>query len=64
LLTGLGFLFVPACRHTQVHRSSKGAASSLLVTALNEGRDVILDGTPSWERNEPYVEPVAELGLR
>jgi len=53
LLTGLGFLFVPACRRTQVHQSSTDAASSLLVTALNEGRDVILDGTLSWE---PYVE--------
>ncbi|EPS72939.1 hypothetical protein M569_01820, partial [Genlisea aurea] len=28
-----------------VHRSSTDAASSLLVTALNEGRDVIMDGT-------------------
>ncbi|XP_065863154.1 calmodulin calcium-dependent NAD kinase-like [Euphorbia lathyris] len=36
-----------------VHQSSTNAASSLLVTALNEGRDVILDGTLSWE---PYVE--------
>nr|CAB3493955.1 unnamed protein product [Digitaria exilis] len=36
-----------------VHKSSTDAASSLLVTALNEGRDVILDGTLSWE---PYVE--------
>ena len=37
----------------QVHQSSTDAASSLLVTALNEGRDVILDGTLSWE---PFVE--------
>ncbi|CAN6282203.1 unnamed protein product [Urochloa humidicola] len=36
-----------------VHQSSTDAASSLLVTALNEGRDVILDGTLSWE---PFVE--------
>ncbi|XP_031376272.1 uncharacterized protein LOC116192020 isoform X1 [Punica granatum] len=36
-----------------VHQNSTSAASSLLVTALNEGRDVILDGTLSWE---PYVE--------
>ncbi|CAN6439484.1 unnamed protein product [Victoria cruziana] len=35
-----------------VHQSSTHAASSLLVTALNEGRDVIMDGTLSWE---PYV---------
>ncbi|KAF0922237.1 hypothetical protein E2562_029128 [Oryza meyeriana var. granulata] len=35
-----------------VHQSSTDAASSLLVTALNEGRDVILDGTLSWE---PFV---------
>uniref|UniRef100_A0A5B6ZSP7 Zeta toxin domain-containing protein n=1 Tax=Davidia involucrata TaxID=16924 RepID=A0A5B6ZSP7_DAVIN len=31
-----------------VHQSSTNAASSLLVTALNEGRDVIMDGTLSW----------------
>ncbi|KAI0518653.1 hypothetical protein KFK09_006089 [Dendrobium nobile] len=36
-----------------VHQSSLNAASSLLVTALNEGRDVIMDGTLSWE---PFVE--------
>lgn len=36
-----------------VHQSSTDAASSLLVTALNEGRDVIMDGTLSWE---PFVE--------
>lgn len=36
-----------------MHKSSTDAASSLLVTALNEGRDVILDGTLSWE---PFVE--------
>ncbi|KAK7278460.1 hypothetical protein RJT34_23489 [Clitoria ternatea] len=36
-----------------VHQSSIDAASSLLVTALNEGRDVIMDGTLSWE---PFVE--------
>ncbi|XP_020584838.1 uncharacterized protein LOC110027664 isoform X2 [Phalaenopsis equestris] len=35
-----------------VHQSSMNAASSLLVTALNEGRDVIMDGTLSWE---PFV---------
>lgn len=38
--------------HPQVHQSSTDAAASLLVTALNEGRDVILDGTLSWE---PFV---------
>jgi len=37
----------------QVHQSSLEAASSLLVTALNEGRDVIMDGTLSWE---PFVQ--------
>lgn len=37
----------------QVHQNSTDAASSLLVTALNEGRDVIMDGTLSWE---PFVE--------
>lgn len=36
----------------QVHQSSTNAASALLVAALNEGRDVILDGTMSWE---PFV---------
>ncbi|KAI7745784.1 hypothetical protein M8C21_011094 [Ambrosia artemisiifolia] len=36
-----------------VHQTSTDAASSLLVTALNEGRDVIMDGTLSWE---PFVE--------
>ncbi|XP_057746518.1 calmodulin calcium-dependent NAD kinase-like [Arachis stenosperma] len=36
-----------------VHQSSTDAASSLLVRALNEGRDVIMDGTLSWE---PFVE--------
>ncbi|XP_010923466.1 calmodulin calcium-dependent NAD kinase isoform X2 [Elaeis guineensis] len=36
-----------------VHQSSTDAAESLLVTALNEGRDVIMDGTLSWE---PFVE--------
>lgn len=36
----------------QVHQSSTDAASSLLVTALNEGRDVIMDGTLSWQ---PFV---------
>ncbi|KAK6164570.1 hypothetical protein DH2020_001434 [Rehmannia glutinosa] len=35
-----------------VHQSSTDAASSLLVTALNEGRDVIMDGTLSWP---PFV---------
>ncbi|KAM0069393.1 putative Zeta toxin domain, P-loop containing nucleoside triphosphate hydrolase [Helianthus debilis subsp. tardiflorus] len=36
-----------------VHQTSTDAASSVLVTALNDGRDVIMDGTLSWE---PYVE--------
>ncbi|KAD6453043.1 hypothetical protein E3N88_07748 [Mikania micrantha] len=36
-----------------VHQTSTDAASSVLVTALNEGRDVIMDGTLSWE---PFVE--------
>lgn len=35
-----------------MHQSSTDAASSLLVTALNEGRDVIMDGTLSWA---PFV---------
>ena len=41
-----------ACVRPQVHQSSTDAAASLLVTALNEGRDVIMDGTMSWE---PFV---------
>ncbi|KAJ4870123.1 P-loop containing nucleoside triphosphate hydrolases superfamily protein [Raphanus sativus] len=36
-----------------VHQSSTDAASSLLVTALNEGRDVIMDGTLAWA---PFLE--------
>lgn len=35
-----------------MHKASTDAAASLLVTALNEGRDVIFDGTMSWE---PFV---------
>jgi hypothetical protein len=41
-----------------VHQSSTDAASSLLVTALNEGRDVIMDGTFSWE---PFVEQTVAM---
>uniref|UniRef100_J3LQY6 Zeta toxin domain-containing protein n=2 Tax=Oryza brachyantha TaxID=4533 RepID=J3LQY6_ORYBR len=41
-----------------VHQSSTDAASSLLVTALNEGRDVILDGTLSWE---PFVRQTVAM---
>ncbi|XP_074315778.1 calmodulin calcium-dependent NAD kinase-like [Silene latifolia] len=41
-----------------VHQSSTDAASSLLVTALNEGRDVIMDGTLSWA---PFVEQTIEM---
>ncbi|KAL9227398.1 hypothetical protein vseg_003089 [Gypsophila vaccaria] len=41
-----------------VHQSSTNAASSLLVTALNEGRDVIMDGTLSWA---PFVEQTIEM---
>ncbi|KAK4258100.1 hypothetical protein QN277_007596 [Acacia crassicarpa] len=41
-----------------VHQSSTDAASSLLVTALNEGRDVIMDGTLSWE---PFVEQTIDM---
>ncbi|CAM6081855.1 unnamed protein product [Calypogeia fissa] len=41
-----------------VHESSTNAASSLLVTALNDGRDVILDGTMSWE---PFVTQTVEM---
>eukprot|EP00271_Cylindrocystis_brebissonii_P015085 TRINITY_DN3704_c0_g6_i1.p1 TRINITY_DN3704_c0_g6~~TRINITY_DN3704_c0_g6_i1.p1 ORF type:complete len:587 (+),score=94.36 TRINITY_DN3704_c0_g6_i1:473-2233(+) len=35
-----------------VHEASTKAASSIVVTAMNEGRDVIFDGTMSWE---PFV---------
>ncbi|KAJ3696115.1 hypothetical protein LUZ60_001492 [Juncus effusus] len=41
-----------------VHQSSTDAASSLLVTALNEGRDVIMDGTLSWE---PFVSQTISM---
>ncbi|XP_020092451.1 uncharacterized protein LOC109712975 isoform X2 [Ananas comosus] len=41
-----------------VHQSSTDAASSLLVTALNEGRDVIMDGTLSWE---PFVQQTVAM---
>jgi hypothetical protein len=41
-----------------VHQSSTDAASSVLVAALNEGKDVILDGTLSWE---PFVEQTIEM---
>ncbi|KAI6694155.1 hypothetical protein NL676_021865 [Syzygium grande] len=41
-----------------VHQSSADAASSLLVTALNEGRDVILDSTLSWE---PFVQQTVTM---
>ncbi|KAL9243198.1 hypothetical protein vseg_017113 [Gypsophila vaccaria] len=41
-----------------VHQSSTDAASSLLVTALNEGRDVIMDGTMSWP---PFVEQTVDM---
>ncbi|KAK7268787.1 hypothetical protein RIF29_21496 [Crotalaria pallida] len=41
-----------------VHQSSTDAASSLLVTALNEGRDVIMDGTLSWE---PFVQQTIDM---
>lgn len=41
-----------------MHQSSTDAASSLLVTALNEGRDVIMDGTLSWE---PFVKQTIDM---
>ncbi|KAI3700788.1 hypothetical protein L2E82_45426 [Cichorium intybus] len=41
-----------------VHQTSTDAASSLLVTALNDGRDVIMDGTLSWE---PFVEQTIDM---
>ncbi|CAN6439485.1 unnamed protein product [Victoria cruziana] len=41
-----------------VHQSSTDAASSLLVTALNKGRNVIMDGTLSWE---PFVRQTIEM---
>ncbi|CAI8616191.1 unnamed protein product [Vicia faba] len=36
-----------------VHQTSIDAASSLLVTTLNKGRDVIMDSTLAWE---PFLE--------
>ncbi|KAG1368723.1 hypothetical protein COCNU_14G011910 [Cocos nucifera] len=38
---------------SRIQLPGEDAAESLLVTALNEGRDVIMDGTLSWE---PFVE--------
>jgi len=53
LLFSLYSLISLSSKSKQVHQSSTDAASSLLVTALNKGRDVIMDGTLSWE---PFVE--------
>ncbi|KVH88751.1 hypothetical protein Ccrd_025813 [Cynara cardunculus var. scolymus] len=47
-----------AFKETNVHQDSTDAASSLLVTALNEGRDVIMDGTLSWE---PFVYQTIDM---
>ncbi|KAG0612607.1 hypothetical protein M758_6G041400 [Ceratodon purpureus] len=41
-----------------VHQFSTDAANSLLVSALNEGRDVIFDGTMSWE---PFVRQTMDM---
>lgn len=41
-----------------VHQTSTDAASSVLVTALNEGRDVIMDGTFSWV---PFVQQTIDM---
>lgn len=41
-----------------VHQFSTETANSLLVSALNEGRDVIFDGTMSWE---PFVIETIEM---
>lgn len=37
---------------------STDAASSVLVTALNDGRDVIMDGTLAWE---PFFEQTVAM---
>ncbi|CAH1429344.1 unnamed protein product [Lactuca virosa] len=41
-----------------VHQMSTDAASSVLVTALNDGRDVIMDGTLAWE---PFFEQTVAM---
>lgn len=41
-----------------VHQFSTDAANSLLVSALNEGRDVVFDGTMSWE---PFVVQTMDM---
>lgn len=46
------------CFVLQVHQFSTETANSLLVSALNEGRDVIFDGTMSWE---PFVIETIEM---
>ncbi|KAH9608676.1 hypothetical protein KSS87_021893, partial [Heliosperma pusillum] len=51
-------IYVSIFANEQVHQSSTDAASSLLVTALNEGRDVIMDGTLSWT---PFVEQTVKM---
>ncbi|CAI6002639.1 unnamed protein product [Closterium sp. NIES-64] len=44
-----------------VHEESTRAAQSTLVTALNEGRDVIFDGTMSWA---PFVQQTIAMARR
>ncbi|CAI7757625.1 unnamed protein product [Closterium sp. NIES-54] len=44
-----------------VHEESTRAAQSTLVTALNEGRDVIFDGTMSWA---PFVQQTISMARR
>ena len=57
VITFMWYDYCKACsklvKSEQVHKSSTDAASSVLVTALNQGRDVIMDGTLSWE---PFFE--------
>ena len=47
------FLISLSSKSKQVHQTSTDAASSLLVTTLNKGRDVIMDSTLTWE---PFLE--------
>eukprot|EP00744_Colponema_vietnamica_P006219 GILI01009042.1.p1 GENE.GILI01009042.1~~GILI01009042.1.p1 ORF type:complete len:1291 (+),score=275.73 GILI01009042.1:536-3874(+) len=41
-----------------LHKKSLEAAEELLIDALNEGRDIVLDGTMSWL---PYVQQTFEM---
>lgn len=49
---------VDSGRDTGVHDRSKHAANDLLVSALNDGRDILFDGTMTWL---PFVKQTIEM---